>query len=133
MAVAAEELRERPVVVEESMARRIGRAAARAPVHLALLFIGLMWLLPTFALFMTSLMTPQDYNAFGWWRLLSEPSLATWNNYSTLWNDSDIPDALVTTLLITIGGRSCRSSSRLSRGTRSHGSSSPGATGSSSS
>ena len=92
------------VVVEESVARKIGRAAARAPVHLALLFIGLMWLLPTFALFMTSLMTPQDYNSFGWWRLLSEPSLATWNNYSNLWNDSDIPDALVTTLLITIGG-----------------------------
>jgi alpha-glucoside transport system permease protein len=105
MAVAAEELRGREaVVVEESAARRIGRAAARAPVNLALLFIGLMWLLPTFALFMTSLMTPQDYNSFGWWRLLSEPSLATWNNYSNLWHDSDIPDALVTTLLITIGG-----------------------------
>ena len=105
MAVAAEELRGRQeVVVEESVARRIGRAAARAPVNLALLFIGLMWLLPTFALFMTSLMTPQDYNSFGWWRLLSEPSLATWDNYSNLWHDSDIPDALVTTLLITIGG-----------------------------
>jgi alpha-glucoside transport system permease protein len=105
VAVAAEELRGRQeVVVEESVARRIGRAAARAPVHLALLFIGLMWLLPTFALFMTSLMTPQDYNSFGWWRLLSEPSLATWDNYSNLWHDSDIPDALVTTLLITIGG-----------------------------
>ena len=105
MAVAAEELRGRSeVVVEESTARRIGRAAARAPVNLALLFVGLLWLLPTFALFMTSLMTPQDYNSFGWWRLLSEPSLATWDNYSNLWHDSDIPDALVTTLLITIGG-----------------------------
>ena len=41
-----------------------------------------MWLLPTFALFVTSLMTPQDYNSFGWWKLLSDPSLATWQNYS---------------------------------------------------
>ena len=105
MAVAAEELRGgEPVVLEESVARKIGRAATRAPLNLALLLIGLMWLLPTFALFVTSLMTPQDYNSFGWWRLLSEPSLATWENYSNLWNDSDIPDALWTTLLITIGG-----------------------------
>ena len=44
MAVAAEELRERPVVVEETVARRIGRAATRLPLHLMLLFIGLLWL-----------------------------------------------------------------------------------------
>jgi len=104
VAVAVEELRERPAVVEESVARRIGRGAARLPVHLFLLFIGLLWLLPTFALFMTSLMTPQDYNSFGWWRLLSKPSLATWDNYSNLWTESDIPHALWVTLLITIGG-----------------------------
>jgi alpha-glucoside transport system permease protein len=103
MAVAVEELRQ-PVVVEESTAKKIGRYAARGPINLILLFVGLMWLLPTFALFVTSLMTPQDYNAFGWWKLLSDPSLVTWQNYSNLWNDSDIPDALVTTLLITIGG-----------------------------
>jgi alpha-glucoside transport system permease protein len=103
MAVAVEELRQ-PVVVEESTSKKIGRYAARGPINVILLFIGLMWLLPTFALFVTSLMTPQDYNSFGWWKLLSEPSLATWQNYSNLWNDSDIPDALWTTLLITIGG-----------------------------
>ena len=80
-----------PVVVEESTAKKIGRYAARGPINLILLFVGLMWLLPTFALFVTSLMTPQDYNSFGWWKLLSDPSLATWQNYSNLWNDSDIP------------------------------------------
>ena len=93
MAVAVEELRERPVVVEESLARRVGRFATRLPIHLLLLFVGLMWLLPTFALFMTSLMTPEDYNSFGWWKLLSKPSLATWDNYSNLWHESDIPHA----------------------------------------
>ena len=103
MAVAVEELH-RPVVLEESTAKKVGRIAARGPLNLILIFVGLLWLLPTFALFVTSLMTPQDYNSFGWWKLLSEPSLATWQNYSNLWNDSDIPGALWTTLLITIGG-----------------------------
>src|SRR5215510_1423076 len=103
MAVAVEELH-RPVVVEESTAKKVGRIAARGPINVILIFVGLLWLLPTFALFMTSLMTPQDYNSFGWWKLLANPSLATWDNYSNLWNESDIPDALWTTLLITIGG-----------------------------
>jgi alpha-glucoside transport system permease protein len=102
MAVAVEELHT-PVVVE-STAKKIGRYATRAPVHLLLLFVGLLWLLPTFALFMTSLMSPADFNSFGWWKIFAEPSIATWNNYSEVWNNSDIPDALTTTLLITIGG-----------------------------
>ena len=82
LAVAAEELRGRP----ESWSRRASRGRSAAPQPGArctslLLFIGLLWLLPTFALFMTSLMTPEDYNSFGWWKLLSKPSLATWDNY----------------------------------------------------
>jgi alpha-glucoside transport system permease protein len=103
MAVAVEDLRQ-PVVLEESTAKKVGRYAARGPLNLILIFISLLWLLPTFALFITSLMTPQDFSSFGWWKLLADPSLATWENYSNLWNDTDIPDALWTTLLITIGG-----------------------------
>ncbi len=101
MAVAAEELR--IPVVEESTARKIGRYAAKAPLHLLLVVVGLLWLLPTFALFMTSLMTPADYASFGWWKLLTEPNIATWNNYSEIWNNSDIPHALWVTLVIAIG------------------------------
>jgi alpha-glucoside transport system permease protein len=103
MAVAAERVGA-PVVVEEGAAKKIGRWSARLPLHLLLVTIGLLWLLPTFALFMTSLMTPADYNSFGWWKLLSEPSLATWQNYSNLWNETDIPSSLWVTLQITIGG-----------------------------
>jgi alpha-glucoside transport system permease protein len=103
MAVAAERVGA-PVIVEESTAKKIGRWSARLPLQLLLLTIGLLWLLPTFALFMTSLMTPADYNSFGWWKLISDPSLATWQNYSNLWNETDIPSSLWVTLQITIGG-----------------------------
>jgi alpha-glucoside transport system permease protein len=103
MAVAAERVGV-PVVVEETTAKKIGRWSARLPLHLLLVTIGLLWLLPTFALFMTSLMTPADYNSFGWWKLISQPSLATWQNYSNLWNETDIPSSLWVTLQITIGG-----------------------------
>jgi alpha-glucoside transport system permease protein len=87
----------------ESVAAKIGRLVRRLPVHLLLVFVGALWLIPTFGLFVTSLMTPSDFNSFGWWKLLSDPSIATWENYRTLWNDSDIPDALVTTLIIAVG------------------------------
>ena len=30
-----------------------------------------MWLLPTFGLLMTSLMSPEDFNSFGWWKIFS--------------------------------------------------------------
>jgi alpha-glucoside transport system permease protein len=104
MAVAAEELKAPSrVIARESVARKIGRQAARLPVHLVLLFVALLWLLPTFALFMTSFMSPEDFNSFGWWKIFAEPSIATWNNYSNLWHDSDIPHSLFVTLQITIG------------------------------
>jgi len=88
----------------ETVAARIGRMVRSLPVHLVLAFVGLLWLVPTFGLFVTSLMSPADFNSFGWWKLLSKPSIGTWENYRTLWNDSSIPDALGTTLMIAIGG-----------------------------
>jgi alpha-glucoside transport system permease protein len=91
-------------VLRESTAAKILRAVARAPVHLVLVFVGVLWLVPTFGLFLTSLLSAEDYNNFGWWKVISHPHLATWQNYSTLWNDTGIPHALGTTAQIAIGG-----------------------------
>jgi alpha-glucoside transport system permease protein len=93
----------RPTGTGESTAARIGRIARSMPVHLVLAFVGVLWLIPTFGLFVTSLMSPADFNSFGWWKLLSKPSIGTWENYRTLWNESSIPDALWTTEAIAVG------------------------------
>jgi alpha-glucoside transport system permease protein len=103
MTTAAAEVRRTPVV-EESVATRILRIVAKAPVHLILVLVGLLWLVPTLGLFLTSLFSPTDVNSLGWWEIFSKPSLATFQNYQDIWNDQSIRSAFVTTIWISLGG-----------------------------
>jgi alpha-glucoside transport system permease protein len=91
-------------VLRESTAAKILRVVAKAPVHLILVFVGALWLVPTIGLFLTSLLSAQDYNNNGWWKVISHPHLSTWANYSNLWNNTGIPHAIGTTAEIAIGG-----------------------------
>ena len=96
---------EAPVVrPPDTIAARILRIIAKAPVHIVLVFIGVLWLIPTFGLFITSILAPASFNQFGWWKLLSKPSLHTWQNYSNLWHHTPIPHSLWVTVQIAIGG-----------------------------
>jgi alpha-glucoside transport system permease protein len=88
----------------ETTAQKIIRTLSRGPVHVLLVFLGLVWLVPTVGLFLTSLLTPGDFVDNGWWKIFSKPSMATFSNYSDLWNNTDIPHSLVTTTEIAIGG-----------------------------
>jgi alpha-glucoside transport system permease protein len=88
----------------ETVAARIGRAFAHGPLHLFLIVVGLAWLVPTIGLFLTSLLSPGDFINNGWWKVFSKPSLATFQNYSDLWNNTDIPHSQITTTEIAIGG-----------------------------
>src|SRR3954452_10195067 len=96
-----------PIVItdpNERTAAKISRAVAKAPLHLFLAFVALLWLMPTLGLFFTSLLSPTDYISNGWWKVISKPSLATWANYSNVWNTTDIPTSLRITAEIAIGG-----------------------------
>jgi alpha-glucoside transport system permease protein len=98
---------EAPVVVRdpsEAPAAKIGRFVTRLPVHLFLAFIAVLWLMPALGLFFTSLLSPEDYALNGWWKVIAHPHLATWANYSNVWNNTDIPHALLLTAEIAIGG-----------------------------
>jgi alpha-glucoside transport system permease protein len=88
----------------QSVAAKIGRGAAKAPVNIFLLAVGFLWLVPTFGLLLTSLMSPRDIESMGWWEVLSKPSIATWNNYDKLFSNGQITDSLVTTFIVAIGG-----------------------------
>ena len=100
MATAAER---QPVVIEESAASKVLRVLGRAPVHLVLVVIGLMWLIPTLGLFITSLLTPSDQAEGGWWNFLLEPSTWTLENYRNMFDNEGIVDALIVTAQVTIG------------------------------
>jgi alpha-glucoside transport system permease protein len=103
MATAAAEVR-RAHVVGESLATRIIRVAGKAPVHFLLVLVGLLWLVPTLGLFLTSLFLPTDINSLGWWEIFSKPSLATFQNYQDVWDNPAIHSAFFTTIWISLGG-----------------------------
>jgi alpha-glucoside transport system permease protein len=85
------------------MAASLGRAVRRAPLHLFLLFVGLMWLVPTFGLFFTSLLPAGEIAEKGWWKVFAEPSIMTFDNYRALFDNNDLTTALWTTAQIAVG------------------------------
>ncbi len=93
-----------PQVVRESTWSRIIRSLGRAPVHILLVVLGLLWLVPTIGLFITSLLSAEDYLEGGWWQIFSEPSKLTFENYSAIFSNETITSSLVTTIWIAIGG-----------------------------
>jgi len=101
LAAAAET---QPVVLKESAATKMVRFLSRTPVYLLLAFLGVLWLVPTFGLFFTSLIDPAEIGTTGWWEILSKPSAATFDNYREIFNNEDITSALWTTILVALGG-----------------------------
>jgi alpha-glucoside transport system permease protein len=89
---------------DETAAQHVLRILGKAPVNLVLLGIGVLWLVPTLGLFLTSLMSPDAFQRNGWWKVITHPHLASWQNYSDLIHNTDIPGSLWTTVQISIGG-----------------------------
>jgi alpha-glucoside transport system permease protein len=86
------------------MSARAVRTLGRAPLNMILAFIAVMWLVPTLGLLFTSLLGPEEIGSTGWWKIFSEPSMATFENYGDLLDNEDLISALGTTLVVAIGG-----------------------------
>ena len=74
----------------------------RAPVNLVLILLGVLWLIPTLGLFLTSILPAQAFTVKGWWQVFTKPSLATWNNYSQVLHNHSITHSLVITAEIAV-------------------------------
>ncbi len=90
-------------VIEERLSTKILRIAGKLPVQLFLIAVGLLWLVPTIGLFVTSILPASHFDQAGWWKIFSHPSLATWSNYDQIFSNHQITDALVTTVEIAVG------------------------------
>jgi alpha-glucoside transport system permease protein len=91
-------------VIRESVAAKILRLSGKLPVQLFLIAVGLLWLVPTLGLFVTSILPASHFDAAGWWKVFSKPSLATWSNYDQIFKNHEITHSLVITLEIAVGG-----------------------------
>ena len=101
MAVHAEPVR--LPAPHESVSARIVRAVAKTPLQILLLVIGLLWLVPTIGLFVTSILPASEITTAGWWKIFAHPSLATFSNYSALFHNQGLTSALKTTAYISLG------------------------------
>jgi alpha-glucoside transport system permease protein len=91
-------------VLQESVAAKILRFLGRSPVHLVLVVVGVLWLVPTIGLFVTSIMAPENFSTLGWWKIFSKPSLGTWQNYHEIFQNHQITHSLTITAEIAVGG-----------------------------
>jgi alpha-glucoside transport system permease protein len=80
----------------------VTRALARAPAQLALLAIGLFWLVPSIGLFVTSLRSSQDSSATGWWTVFQRPSQLSVENYRNFLQNDRLVQAFWNTVAITV-------------------------------
>ncbi|MDP8910213.1 MAG: carbohydrate ABC transporter permease, partial [Chloroflexota bacterium] len=95
---------EREKTSGKPLSKRILGFLARGPIHIFLVLIALLWLVPTFGLFLTSMIPGAEISDGGWWRVIAEPGIATLENYRDLFANDAIVDSLWTTLWITLGG-----------------------------
>ncbi|KOV94230.1 carbohydrate ABC transporter permease [Streptomyces sp. NRRL B-3648] len=85
-----------------SVGSRIVERLGGGLVRVVLILVGLFWLVPTIGLLLSSLRTPQDMSASGWWTVFTKPSQLTVDSYQRLLENSDITNSLLNTVLITV-------------------------------
>ncbi|MFH9660637.1 carbohydrate ABC transporter permease [Streptomyces sp. NPDC017248] len=106
MTVTAEEVGKagpvRKTAARQSAGSRIAERLSGGLVRVVLIVVGLFWLVPTIGLLVSSLRTPQDMSASGWWTVFAKPSQLTVDSYQKLLENGDITGSLLNTVLITV-------------------------------
>jgi alpha-glucoside transport system permease protein len=84
-----------------TFAEQVTRFIARSPIHIVLGLIGLIWLLPSIGLLITSFRPSSDMRATGWWTIITDPSF-TLANYQRVLEGEGIGAAFLNSVYITI-------------------------------
>jgi alpha-glucoside transport system permease protein len=84
-----------------TVTERLARVAGRSPTHIILALIGLLWLVPSIGLLITSFRPSADMRATGWWTVLFEPRF-TLDNYQRVISAEGMGGAFLNSLFITI-------------------------------
>ncbi|MFF8994295.1 carbohydrate ABC transporter permease [Streptomyces sp. NPDC014983] len=104
MTALATEVREAApaAAARRSLGSRIAEKLNGGLVRVFLVLVGLFWLVPTIGLLISSLRSPDDMSASGWWTVFTKPSRLTFDSYRKLLENGDITHSLLNTVLITV-------------------------------
>ncbi len=88
-------------LTDRTRSERVLGFITRAPIHIALIAIALIWLVPTVGLAITSFRQPQDIATSGWWHALTQWDW-TLHNYGSVIHATGMGHAWVNSLIITV-------------------------------
>ncbi len=86
---------------ERTLGERISGLISRSPIHITLGAIGLIWLLPSLGLLITSFRPSADMRATGWWTVITNPNF-TLDNYQRVLEAEGMGGAFLNSVFITI-------------------------------
>jgi alpha-glucoside transport system permease protein len=81
---------------------RIAARLTGGALYLIVALLGVLWLIPTLGLFISSLRKPGDISSSGWWNVFTHPAQLTFSDYTSLFHDAGILQSLWNTVLITV-------------------------------
>jgi alpha-glucoside transport system permease protein len=84
------------------LAARISQRLSSGVLQLVALAIGVFWLIPTLGLFVSSFRSADNISSSGWWTVFTKPAQLTVSDYSSLFHDQGIVQALINSVLITV-------------------------------
>jgi alpha-glucoside transport system permease protein len=87
--------------VERTFSERVSRLIGRSPIHIVLGLIGLVWLLPSIGLLITSFRPGSDMRATGWWTVITNPNF-TLDNYRRVLEAEGMGGAFLNSVFITL-------------------------------
>jgi alpha-glucoside transport system permease protein len=94
---AAELVRPKP----STLAGRIVEFISKTPVHIALIFLAVIWLVPSVGLLITSFRTRADIANTGWWESFSTLNF-TLDNYDQVLSGADMGSSFFNSLFIAV-------------------------------
>jgi alpha-glucoside transport system permease protein len=74
----------------------------RAPLHLLLVLISLIWMLPTVGLLVSSFRPPRLVAATGWWTALTPPFQFTLENYERVLTTNNMGQGFLNSLVVAV-------------------------------
>ena len=82
--------------------RSPGRIGRRIPLHFVVIFLMVVWLIPTIGLLVNSFRPPDAVTSSGWWTAIFSPSQFTLDNYAHVLAQSNMSAGFVNSLFISI-------------------------------
>jgi alpha-glucoside transport system permease protein len=86
---------------ERTFSERVARWVSRSPIHIVLGLIGLVWLLPSLGLLVTSFRPSSEMRASGWWTVITDPTF-TLDNYTRVLEGQGMGGAFINSISITV-------------------------------